>query len=584
MFAADLTWAEPGTEKVGERRERRERERATPTGSISTSSSSRGSVNTDRELWWTSGLRKAKGLKPKLSVMRPKTGRSTTSKDAGHGTTSRPQSMANSERVDQNMQPGWTYTGPFPPKLAREDSLAFEVPELEGDVSSRYADSMEPHHFYDARSEVKTPITVRSIDDSYQGFHITPASVVPARSRPGSSVTEHESYIDVSHPRVIRYSRGIPQQVRIEGSVGIEASNMRDPSEEIKNVSLKNLSPNPKTSGRPLAQWDCLSPRGFPTGLRMRPESIVNKATPAQNSSLEPSPFQRFIRRMESASSKIVLDRLKEDWSTDGEADEELALEKQLWLLAGFRMQGSGNHRIAPRPQCDTGRVLQLYGNLSEVHQLSAMHPTQTVHFLTTQKKRPSTLPNNVSYLTVRDFGAVPLPYPEEYFSHIRASTLPSLVPSSKLPELFRECFKLLAPGGLLELRVLDAAPMRNVAGPVMRRWIEDRLSMNLERLFRCSKPCSLVPGWLSDAGFEMIDMEGDQSVNLPCVFDSNCSETEQELPTVVGQNLWKDAWGTFVGDVPGEPQWFWEDEDIARECLQHQTVFVCKTILAYRR
>ncbi|KAH9870360.1 hypothetical protein IAQ61_005834 [Plenodomus lingam] len=221
---------------------------------------------------------------------------------------------------------------------------------------------------------------------------------------------------------------------------------------------------------------------------------------------------------------------------------------------------------------------------LAEVHQLSAMHPTQTVHFLTTQRKRPSALANNVSYLTVRDSGTVPLPYPEEYFSHIRASTLPSLVPSVKLPELFRECYKLLAPGGLLELRVMDAAPMRNVAGPLMRMWIEDRLSINLERLFRCSKPCMLVPGWLADAGFDVSAMEGDQSIKLPCAYDSNSSEIDRELSTVVGQSLWKDIWGTFVDDIPDEHKWFWEDEEIVKECLQRRTVFECKTILAYRR
>ena len=95
------------------------------------------------------------------------------------------------------------------------------------------------------------------------------------------------------------------------------------------------------------------------------------------------------------------------------------------------------------------------------------MYPSQTVHFLTTKLKRTIPLPGNVSYLTVHDFGSVPLPYPENYFSHIRASTLPTLVPSASLPELFNECYKLLAPGGLLEIRIMDAAPLRKTAGPV---------------------------------------------------------------------------------------------------------------------
>jgi hypothetical protein len=212
------------------------------------------------------------------------------------------------------------------------------------------------------------------------------------------------------------------------------------------------------------------------------------------------------------------------------------------------------------------------------------MHPHQTVHFLTNKTQRPVTLPANVSYLTVQDCGAVPLPYPENYFSHIRASTLPSLVPSSKLPELFRECYKLLAPGGLLEIRIMDAAPVRRTAGPLLRAWIDDRLSVNLERLFRCSKPCSLVPSWLADAGFELTDPDGSTNITLPCAFDSSSKDVEKELSTVVGRNLWKDVWGTFVDELPGESKWWWEDQDIVRECLERQTSFECRAIFAQRK
>jgi hypothetical protein len=220
----------------------------------------------------------------------------------------------------------------------------------------------------------------------------------------------------------------------------------------------------------------------------------------------------------------------------------------------------------------------------AEVFQMSAMYPNQTVHFLTNQSRRPVTLPANVSYLTTRDCGAVPLPYPEKYFSHIRASTLPSLVPSSKLPELFRECYKLLAPGGLLEIRIMDAAPVRKTAGPILRTWIDDRLSFNLERLFRCSKPCSLVPDWLVDAGFELTNVEGNSNVTLPCAFDSTSEDVNKELSTVIGRAMWRDVWGSFVDDAPGESRWWWEDEDIIQECLKRQTVLECRAIYAYRK
>ena len=212
------------------------------------------------------------------------------------------------------------------------------------------------------------------------------------------------------------------------------------------------------------------------------------------------------------------------------------------------------------------------------------MHPSQGVHFLTTKVQRQIPLPGNVSFSTVRDSSVVPLPYPEDYFSHIRASTLPSLVPSAKLPELFRECYKLLAPGGLLEMRIMDAAPVRKTSGPLLRMWIEDRLSVNLERLFRCSKPCLLVPAWLNDAGFEVIEVDEDQNVALPCAFDTSVPDVDRELSTIIGRALWKDIWGHFVDDVPGEHRWWWEDEDIVQECLKRQTAFECRTVFAYKR
>lgn len=351
---------------------------------------------------------------------------------------------------------------------------------------------------------------------------------------------------------------------------------------------------------RPLAQWDSLSPMMIPQGLRKPSITRPLAATNAQNNTFVRTRFQRFIQRLESAGPQLVLDRLKESMQDPADLEEEL-LEQQLWLLTGFQLQNSGKARIVPKPYCDTGKILELYGNLckwtlcssfavvyrltmmsAEVYQSSAMHPNQTVHFLTTKPQRSLSLPSNVSYLTVREFGTVPLPYPEDYFSHIRASTLPSLVPSAKLPELFRECYKLLAPGGLLEIRIMDAVPLRRTAGPMMRMWIEDRLSVNLEKLFRCSKPCSLVPGWLVDAGFEL-SAEDDKSLNLPCAFDRNSNDVDAELSTMIGQALWKDIWGPFVDDLPDEPKWWWEEEIIVQECLKRKTVLECRSLVAYK-
>jgi hypothetical protein len=48
--------------------------------------------------------------------------------------------------------------------------------------------------------------------------------------------------------------------------------------------------------------------------MHLAPKPVANKVATAHSSTLELTRFQRFIRRMESAGPRIVLDRLKEDW------------------------------------------------------------------------------------------------------------------------------------------------------------------------------------------------------------------------------------------------------------------------------
>ncbi|CAI6251675.1 unnamed protein product [Periconia digitata] len=290
---------------------------------------------------------------------------------------------------------------------------------------------------------------------------------------------------------------------------------------------------------------------------------------------------------MESAGPKVILDRLKEEWHddpVDAEADEELKLEKQLWVLTAFQLQNLARFSTSPKPACNTGKILELYGDLAEAYQLSAMNPRQKVQYLTTEPRRPMPLPGNVSYVTVPQPRVVPLPWPDTTFSHIRASILPSLVPSSDLPKILGECHRLLAPGGLLELRIMDAAPVRKTAGPKMRSWIEDRLSLNLERQFRCSKPCMLVPGWVNDAGFELAHSADVPIMRLPCATLQQSTDVDEELRARICQSMWKNIWGDFVDDDPDEARWWWEDDEVMQECLERETMFECGAIFAYKK
>jgi len=71
-----------------------------------------------------------------------------------------------------------------------------------------------------------------------------------------------------------------------------------------------------------------------------RPKEKRTISSKRQKSPLvEITHLQRSIRRMEAASQKIILQRLKEEWVGDADASvyRELELEKQLWMLSALR-------------------------------------------------------------------------------------------------------------------------------------------------------------------------------------------------------------------------------------------------------
>lgn len=144
MFTADLSWSDPMVEKVGERRERKARERASTAGSFKTTTSSRSSISADRELWWTSGLRKAKGLQS--NILRPSSNRSTSSQKTTRSVPKRSDLELPHSLKDPTLQPSWTYASTLShtlPSGAPFDLPIDEVPELEGDTSSRRTASTE---------------------------------------------------------------------------------------------------------------------------------------------------------------------------------------------------------------------------------------------------------------------------------------------------------------------------------------------------------------------------------------------------------------------------------------------------------
>ena len=171
-----------------------------------------------------------------------------------------------------------------------------------------------------------------------------------------------------------------PCSVNVEVSRNLEAAKLSNQPEDCLTASLsKNnnasyetrLSKSTLVAWRPPTDWDILLPLpNEPSQDRNLPpmSGDLGGIAVAHSSLLELTRFQRFIRRMESAGPKIILDRLKEEWHDPGdeEADQELMLEKQLWVLTAFQLQNQGKLRTNPKPKANTGKLLELYGNLCE--------------------------------------------------------------------------------------------------------------------------------------------------------------------------------------------------------------------------
>ena len=138
MFAADLSWTDHATETVGERRERKAR--AQSTSSARSTKSSKSSL-ADRDNPWLPTLKKANAKAgPKAAVP---AGRHASDSRKRSGSVPRPLDL-DLPLKDPILHPPWTFSSSLSstlPSGAPLDPPECEVPELEGDMSSRRTNS-----------------------------------------------------------------------------------------------------------------------------------------------------------------------------------------------------------------------------------------------------------------------------------------------------------------------------------------------------------------------------------------------------------------------------------------------------------
>jgi Fe2+ or Zn2+ uptake regulation protein len=95
-------------------------------------------------------------------------------------------------------------------------------------------------------------------------------------------------------------------------------------------------------AGKYPENWECTSLKVESAKASPRKPLLLPQKKKDRKQSLttsELSLLQKTIRKMDAASSKIVLERLKEEWTevVDASVYRELELEKQLWMLAGLK-------------------------------------------------------------------------------------------------------------------------------------------------------------------------------------------------------------------------------------------------------
>jgi hypothetical protein len=179
-----------------------------------------------------------------------------------------------------------------------------------------------------------------------------------------------------------------------------------------------------------------------------------------------------------------------------------------------------------------------------------------------------------------------PLPLKNGSVDSIFVSSLPTLLPGSRIPAFLAESFRLLRPDGQFEARLINALPERSSMGPKLAAWLEDNLMIQLESEFRCSRPCDLVPAWAKISGFTMAD--GSRPILKRELTLQAAAESTSDIPTRVGsavlREIWKDTWGSCLTENnEGKSHYWWDQEDILQECMEKQTTWKVASLMVIK-
>ncbi|KAE9962383.1 hypothetical protein EG328_000522 [Venturia inaequalis] len=683
MFSADLSWMDDTVEKVGQRKGRKHRAREK---SVS-SSLSKSSDDTQKGQLPT--LVRPSFASVKGSLRKPPGTSSSISSTERRKRTPLPTPPPEALK-DPLQQPNWTLTAKLPSKLPSGGPLESPPPFTEKEVvpspnirptgrilysrQTNLTREAAPGVIDDAAHRawsVSNPSEADRICHSYERVQL---EILALRSKPDVLVKETHLHLvpeladytptpseleaqenqiaaltpPEKNPR--RYgdlnagfgkdgfllpptptAEPVLELPSLFSALSVRGSDNFGPPPPRKDISRSTTPINHLSHWQAPGSWDLASGTKSPSTTKRTAsvsQETSNTSTGEDRRQNDTSHFQRFVRRMEGAGPRIILERLKEEWDdpADFAMSQELHLEKHLWALTALHIKAlerfvrpsDAPAPSAPLPPLCLNRrrkILELDGNLGEVYQLSAIYPHSKIAHLTSTPPNLSSsipLPSQAIHHALRassqgssstissGAGLLPLPYASSSMHHVRSSRIASLLPASQLPQLLSECHRVLKPGGVLELRLMDAIPERGSMGPRLATWLEERLLLGLEREFRCQRPIMMVPRWAAEAGFQPLPFRNEfeaqdrtsprssldkmgvaRSLRLPAATperEQGSRDVVAQVGVLVGRALWKDAWGSFVHE-DDEENWWWDNPDVIDECREWKTVWDVGTL-----
>ncbi|PQE03083.1 hypothetical protein CJF31_00002935 [Rutstroemia sp. NJR-2017a BVV2] len=604
----DVSWTDPTRETVGQRKNRKDQASSTrqSSPSIRSTKSDDSSKSIKHSVFGFFGSSKKSSppapvpvTSPKLSPFRGE--QSTSSKISRRMSSYTSTSESSTQEVRETTTTTITripvkgfYIGPTyqdseqSPSDGRSAGTQSSWSSMADGTKNHLIQPLSPNSFVTQSTEVTvSPSEDFSVSEQVATIvHIT-SGTVPVRiddnAIRGSALASPTSTYDFPIPPS---HNATPQRI---------SDSRSDIGTRTTEWSMKTMNRR-SDSWRPPETWDCpveevaSSVASLKSSGSRRRRNGRNRNRSSSGSEL--THLQKNIRKMEAASNKIILERLKEEWMevADASVYRELELEKQLWMLTALRAIKRSSMRRSPEASQPSdgvskfGKMLSLYENHASASFLSALGPEKQIHHLSTNPLSPRSYPN-VHPLAVPG-PTSQLPYASNIFSTIYSFNLPSLLPSPSIPTMLKECHRTLTShraltsetalspsstctfgstqAGTLHLTILDPSPIPSTLGPRLRSWLDTHLLVNLEKQFRCLNPTRLFPLWLADAG---LWGEGSTSSSLrflACVGIVNGEkQIDWQLKSVMGRMLWKELWGGYVEGG----KWWWNDAAIVEEC-----------------